>query len=141
MFMSGGVGRGLTEKTICGLMNAAPWPPSAGAFQTSVGAGLPSSSALAKADFLTAALLRSFGWRPRGRARVYGESWISTTSCCSAAYTSTSNATPERSERAPRPARWVQVRLATDAHASTSVHVPVASRAALNAAEILSFAG
>lgn len=58
-------------ETICGLMNAAPWPPSAGAFQTSVGAGLLSSSALTKADFLTAALLRSFGWRSRGRARVY----------------------------------------------------------------------
>lgn len=70
MFMSGGVGGGLTEETICGLMNAAPWPPSAGAFQTSVGAGLLSSSALAKADFLTAALLRSFGRRSSTCARA-----------------------------------------------------------------------
>lgn len=106
------MGGGLTEETICGLMNAAPWPPSAGAFQTSVGAGLLSSSALAKADFLTAALLRSFGWRSRGRARVYVESWIPTTSCGSAAYTSTSRASPNpnhSAEQAPRPVRWVQV--------------------------------
>lgn len=72
MFMGGGgVGGGLTEETICGLMNVAPWPPSAGAFQTSAGAGLLSSSALTKADFLTAALLRSFGWRSRGRAHAH----------------------------------------------------------------------
>ena len=55
---------GLTEETICGLMNAAPWPPSAGAFNASVGAGLLSSNTLAKADFFTGKLdLRSFGTR------------------------------------------------------------------------------
>lgn len=44
---------GLTKETICGLMNTAPWPLSAGAFNASVGAGLPSSKTLAKADFFT----------------------------------------------------------------------------------------
>lgn len=55
---------GLTEETICGLMNAAPWPLSAGAFNASVRAGLLSSKTLAKADFFTGKLdLRSFGRR------------------------------------------------------------------------------
>ena len=44
---------GLTEETICGLMNAAPCPLSAGAFNASVRAGLLSSKTLAKADFFT----------------------------------------------------------------------------------------
>jgi len=44
---------GLTEETICGLMNAAPWPLSVGAFNASVRAGLLSSKTLAKADFFT----------------------------------------------------------------------------------------
>lgn len=48
---------GLTKETICGLMNAAPWPASAGAFNASVrAAGLLSSKTLAKADF--------FYWKP-----------------------------------------------------------------------------
>ncbi len=55
---------GLTEEAICGLMNAAPWPRSAGAFNASVAAGLPSTNTLAKADFFTGKLyLRSFGLR------------------------------------------------------------------------------
>ncbi len=58
------VRRGLTEETICGLMNAAPWPQSAGAFNASVRAGLLRSNTLAKADFFTGKLyLRSFGMR------------------------------------------------------------------------------
>lgn len=55
---------GLTEETICGLMNAVPWPQSGGAFNASVRAGLLSSNTLAKADFFTGKLyLRSFGMR------------------------------------------------------------------------------
>lgn len=70
---------GLIEVAICGLMNAAPWPPSAGAFNASVRAGLLSSKTLAKADFFTGNLcLRTF--RRRLCACGAGD-WIST-SCC-----------------------------------------------------------
>ena len=71
---------GLTGGTICGLMNAAPWPRSAGAFSASVGAGLLSYNTLAKADFFTGKLyLRSF---EGGSVRVcVAGAWIST-SCC-----------------------------------------------------------
>lgn len=55
-----GGGEGLTEGTICGLMNAAPWPQSAGAFGASVGAGLLSGNTLAKADFTGKLYLRRF---------------------------------------------------------------------------------
>lgn len=60
-------------------MNAAPWPPSAGAFNASVRAGLLNSKTLAKADFFTGNLcLRTF--RRRLCACGAGD-WIST-SCC-----------------------------------------------------------
>lgn len=139
MFTSGGVGGGLTEETICGLMNAAPWPPSAGAFQTSVGAGLPSSSALAKADFLTAALLRSFGWRSRGHARaracgvldLHDKLLQRSLHLHQHRYARAHGAGTEACALAP----------GTTRQRCMFVHVPVACRAALNAAEILSFTG